>query len=335
MAVIAGLQKNGVFMLLSEQLLKGVKTTRGMCNILILLCFFSSMWITNDVALITFVPFSILILNLAGKNKYLIYVIVMQTIAANLGSILTPVGNPQNLYLYSYYHVNSIEFLKITLPLVMVSLVIIGFISLFVKREKLTLLQGRVKEVAVTGVFEKIQVIRKSHTIIYLLLFILCIGTVIDLVDYQITFIIVLIVIGLLDKKVFHMVDYSLLLTFVCFFIFVGNLGNIETVQLFIANMIKTREIIASILLSQIISNVPAAVLLSNFTEDSTSLIVGTNIGGLGTIIASLASLISYKIYCKTDNAKPVKYLGVFTVANVGILFILCLFLVMSGTSIL
>lgn len=328
MAVVAGLQKNGVFLVLSKKVISGVKTTRSMCYILILLCFFSSMWITNDVALITFVPFSILILNLTGQNKYLSYVIVMQSVAANLGSMLTPVGNPQNLYLYSFYHVDSIEFLKITLPFVIVSFIIISIISMFIKSESITM----DKENETKPFDEKIK-LNKSHTVVYFSLFILCLGSVLHVVDYRITLIIVLSMIGIMDKSIFAKVDYYLLLTFVCFFIFVGNIGKIDSVCMLITETIKGRELLSSILLSQIISNVPAAVLLSNFTQDTKSLILGTNIGGLGTIIASLASLISFKFYCKTENSKPLKYLGIFTVTNVLILIILCFYQIVLDKS--
>lgn len=323
MAVVAGLQKNGVFIKLSKKVLKHVKTSRALCYILVLLCYFSSMWITNDVALITFVPFSILILNIAKQNKYLIYVIVMQTIAANLGSLLTPVGNPQNLYLYSYYGIDCIEFLKITSPIVLVSLIIISFISIIVRNEKINLSKENLDITESDFVLEKTSLVQ---TATYIGLFILCILTVLHCINYRITFIIVVITITFLDKNIFRKIDVSLLLTFICFFIFVGNLGHIEALRTYLSELIHTREVLSSILLSQIISNVPAAVLLSNFTDNYRGLVIGTNIGGLGTIIASLASLISFKFYCKTQNSRPFKYLLFFTITNLLILLILYFF---------
>lgn len=322
MAVIAGLQKNGVFLFLSRKMLKSVKTTRGLCYILILLCFFSSMWITNDVALITFVPFAILILNSVHQSKYIIYVIVMQTVAANLGSMLTPVGNPQNLFLYTYYQISGMEFLGITLPVVSISFLLISIISLFIKAEEIVI-PSESKEEKISFQSNKQ---KQYSTLLYFILFVLCLGTVLHLIDYRIMLILVLLVVWFLDKTILRHVDYSLLLTFVCFFILIGNLGSMETIRIFISRIIISREFLSSVILSQFISNVPAAVLLSNFTNEYKSLIVGTNIGGLGTLIASLASLISYKIYCKTDYAKPVRYLCSFSAVNIGMLVVLYVF---------
>lgn len=341
MAVVAGLQKNGVFLRLSERLLLRVKSVRGMCYVLILLCFFSSMWITNDVALITFVPFAVLMLKLTGRENDMIYVIVMQTIAANLGSMLTPVGNPQNLYLYSFYHLKELDFFGITVPYVLFSFIILSLISLIIKKESINQLDYSAFDqktlqselnVKAAGIdvnpLTEYQTSKGNtlHIVMLAMLFLLCLGTVMHLIDYRLTLGVVIFVIGILDRKIFGMVDYSLLLTFVCFFIFSGNLGNVKAINLFISKAIESREVLASILLSQIISNVPAAVLLSNFTKNAEHLIIGTNLGGLGTIIASLASLISYRIYLKTEKPLFVKYLALFTLANVGILILLIMF---------
>ncbi len=336
MAVVAGISGQGVFLLLSEKLFDKVKTVRGMCNILITACFLSSMWITNDVAIITFVPFAVLMLKQSGQEKYMIYVIIMQTIAANLGSMLTPVGNPQNLYLYSFYHLAEINFLMITIPLVLASFILLNLINLFIKKEPVKLAAGPGIGESVNGQnpetvynvmsMETDKVIcsgNRIHIAVYFSLFILCLLAVLHLVDYRIVLAVVILVIGAMDKQLLKKVDYSLLLTFISFFIFSGNLGNIKVVHQFISDMVISREAAAAILLSQVISNVPAAVLLSNFTSDAGSLIVGTNLGGLGTIIASLASLISFRIYLKTEKPRGLKFLGFFTAANVGMLSIL------------
>jgi Na+/H+ antiporter NhaD/arsenite permease-like protein len=275
------------------------------------------MWITNDVSLITFVPFAVLVLTMANQQKLLIFVIIMQTIAANLGSMLTPVGNPQNLYLYSSYHVSMLHFIQITAPVTLLSFLIINVILLFIKKEKLT--------INLTDTTESLNN-NKYYILMYSLLFLACLGSVIRLLDYRLTLIIVIICILLFDRSVLKRVDYTLLLTFVCFFIFIGNIGNIDMIKECIAKIIEKRELTASIILSQGISNVPAAVLLSAFTEHYKPLILGTNIGGLGTLIASLASLISYKIYCMTSEAKPLRYLKVFTIYNITILILLSLF---------
>ncbi|QHQ62707.1 citrate transporter [Anaerocolumna sedimenticola] len=323
MAVVAGLQENGVFLILSDKLLSKVKTVRGMCYTLILLCFLTSMWITNDVALITFVPFTVMMLKLTGKEKNVIFVIVMQTIAANLGSMLTPVGNPQNLYLYSYYKVNEMDFLRITMPLTIFSFLIISFVCLFVKGERINIPPNKANEIYK---LQDKKSVDGKNILIYFILFTLCLGTVIHRIDYRITLLLILLFLSFYDRNILKKVDYSLLLTFICFFIFSGNIGNINFIHTLISETIKTREIMSAILLSQIISNVPSAVLLSNFTDKAQELIIGTNIGGLGTVIASLASLISYRIYCKTDRPNYLKYFIVFTVSNVGMLILLYLF---------
>ena len=317
MTVIAGLTELGIFVTLSEKLLKKVVGLRTLSLALVMLCFFTSMLITNDVALITFVPFSIIVLSTAGQSKYIIRIVVLQTIAANLGSMLTPLGNPQNLYLYSYYNISMIEFLKITFPYVAVAFVLLCITALFIKKEPL---RFEIPEEVPVG---------KNKTnliILYSILFLVCLACVLRFLDYRITLIVIAIVILIFDRKVIRKVDYSLLFTFVFFFIFVGNLGNMTVVNEVLGALLKNKELPVAIVTSQVISNVPAAVLLSGFTADYKALILGANIGGLGTLVASLASLISYKLYCKTEDANPRKFLGVFTGYNLLFLAGLCLF---------
>lgn len=315
MTIIAGLKEIGLFNVMAERMTSGAKNTRGLFLSLILICFFSSMLITNDVALITFVPFSILVLNITGQNDKMIFVIVMQTVAANLGSMLTPVGNPQNLYLFSYYNINVFEFFKITVPVTFT-----GFILIFIFSSV-----GKHEQIYVTfKLKEKIQ--NKFKLYIFLFLFALCLTSVFRLVNFKLMLIIVFAAILIIDKNLFKKVDYSLLATFVFFFIFTGNIGNIEAVRKFLSQLINNHELIYSVAISQIISNVPAAVLLSNFTANYKSLLIGTNAGGLGTLIASLASLISYKLYIKTENSKPAQYLAVFSAVNFGMLLVLLIF---------
>lgn len=319
MAAVAGFSDNGVFYKLSCLLLEKVKSVRSLGLVLVLLCFVSSMWITNDVALITFVPFAILILNLAGKTRHIIKIVVLQTIAANLGSMLTPVGNPQNLRLYTYYNLSLSEFILITLPYAAFSLFIILGAVLLTKNEKLFVKLEAVAE-------DDSGKSRPYMIAIYSLLFLLSLACVIRLIDYIITFVIVLAALLIFDRKILKKVDYSLLLTFVFFFIFVGNIGSIPAVKDAFNRLIAGREFAAGVAASQIISNVPAAVLLSAFSSNYKALILGTNIGGLGTLVASLASLISYKLYCKSDDARPARYLAVFSLYNLLYLAALCLF---------
>lgn len=306
MAVVSGFQKIGVFAVLSQKFISGAKNTRGLCLVLVLLCYFSSMLITNDVALLTFVPFTILVLGLTGQTSNLIPLIVLQTVAANLGSMLTPVGNPQNLYLYSFYNINIVDFFKITLPISAVSLVLIIATTLLQKGNNINV--EFKKNITITS---------KKELVIYITLFLLCLTTVFHLIHYLVTLVVVCATIFIADKKLFKAIDFGLLATFVCFFIFVGSISDIDSARSTIAKLIQGRELFSVIVLSQVISNVPAAVLLSSFTNDSKALLIGSNIGGLGTIIASLASLISFKLYVKTENAKPLYYLFVFTIVNV------------------
>jgi Na+/H+ antiporter NhaD/arsenite permease-like protein len=322
MAVVAGLNETGVFLLASNKLLNKTANTRTLSFALIMLCFFSSMLITNDVALITFVPFTIMILSLTGQMKILIRVIVLETIAANLGSMLTPVGNPQNLYLYSNYDIPIKEFLQITFPYTVASFIGLCIIVFTIKREHLSFK---------LSVQSKNDTKKSRNIIIYGILFLVSLACVLRLMDYRITLLIVLITILLFDRHVLKKVDYSLLMTFVCFFIFVGNIGNIPMINEFLANLFVGRELPVSIAASQIISNVPAAVLLSAFTEDYKDLILGTDLGGLGTLVASLASLISYKFYCKTEGARPGKFLGVFTLYNIMFLALLCIYYITTN----
>ncbi len=316
MAVIAGFQKLGLFLVLSERLLYKVKTTRQLFLLLVILCFFSSMWITNDVALITFVPFTIMILSRSNQGRYMIFLIVIETIAANLGSMLTPVGNPQNLYLYSYYRIPIGRFLQITLPITLVSLFLLCMLTFIIKPAPLVMDHGKS-----SGVHLQLT----SRLWLYLILFLICMGCVLRLMDYRLMFILVLLLLLLFEKRIFREVDYYLLLTFVFFFLFIGNIGSIPQIRNYLVPLIQGNELITSLVLSQVISNVPAAVLLSSFTDNYKALIIGTDLGGLGTLVASLASLISYKFYCKLENAKPGKYLGVFTLYNSIFLFILCM----------
>lgn len=312
MVIVAGLKDIGLFNVLAEKMTSGANNTRGLFLSLILICFFSSMLITNDVALITFVPFSLLVLNITGQTDKLIFVTVMQTVAANLGSMLTPVGNPQNLYLFSYYDIGVFEFFKITVPVTIAGFILIFILAVIEKHEQI-FVQFKLKE----------KIKNKYKLYIYVILFMLSISAVFRIINYKYVLLAVIAAVFFLDKKLFSKVDYSLLATFVFFFIFTGNIGRLDTVRYFLSGLIKNHELIYSVVISQVISNVPTAVLLSNFTENYKALTIGTNVGGLGTLVASLASLISYKLYVKTENSKPSKYLLVFTAVNISMLIIL------------
>lgn len=311
MAVVAGLGKVGLFQVVSQALLRRAANVRILSLVLVCLCFFSAMLITNDVALITFVPLALAVLSLTDP-KTLAYVVALQTVAANLGSMLTPVGNPQNLYLYAYYRMSAPEFLKLTLPLAAVSFLLLTMGVMFVKPQAVELQFGY-----------RARIGSRKQLVLLAGLFSLCIASVLGWLHYLVTTAAVLISLLIMNRKLFRRIDYGLLLTFVCFFIFVGNIGKIEVIRSFVANAISGRELPAAILLSQVISNVPAAVMLSTFTSAKAALVIGTNLGGLGTLVASLASLISFKQYARHKNSKTSLYLIIFTAVNLIMLLFL------------
>lgn len=305
MAMVAGFKKCGLFEVLSRKLLLGEKSLRTLCFVLVMLPFFTSMVMTNDVALITFVPFAIFVLTAINAQKYMPFVITLQTVAANLGSMATPVGNPQSLFIYSKFEMTAGDYFSHMLPLVAASFVFVAVLTLFFSK----------KHVSVT--FEqKAKLGEKKNLFVYAALFVLAILGVFGIVNYIIVLIVTVLAVAVFDRKLFKDVDYCLLMTFVCFFVFAGNIGKIQEVQDFLGGLMEKNSVITSIFASQVISNVPAAVLLSGFTSDFGGLLAGVNIGGLGTIIASLASLISFKYYTQTKGAKFAKYMGVFTAVN-------------------
>ena len=317
---MVGLQKVGLFRYVAERLLGKVTHIRGIVFVLMALCFFSSMLITNDVALITFVPFTFIVLQLVLEERaseLVVPVVVMQTIAANLGSMLTPIGNPQNLYLYGKVDLNFGEFMYLMLPYTVVAfLLLTSWCLLFVYRgQKKFSLQFH-ESSSLRG--------RGKALFLYGILFAVCILTVADIIPYIVTLAVVLLVILLVDRKILKEVDYSLLFTFVGFFVFIGNMGRVPRFSELLQRVIEGNELLTAVVSSQFMSNVPAALLLSGFTEKFEQLIIGTNLGGLGTLIASMASLISFKYVGKDYPKLRGKYFWVFTVSN--ILFLIVLF---------
>ena len=401
MAVVAGFAKAGVFRYISRKLSQRMKDTRRLSVGFMLLCFLLSMFVTNDVALVTVVPLTLLTM-MGCSEKAKIQTLVQETIAANLGSMLTPFGNPQNLYLSSYYGIGMGEFLRLMLPYTGVALVILLLQTLISPKEGLGgrareagtpeggaseagVLEGRAKEAAIpergaseagvpegrvkeaaipergaseagiqeerakgaeapegknreaaslyesgenlTGKDEMYEAAlrekllrskgRLLSILLYGILFIVSMFSVARILDYRILFGIILITILVYDRSVLRNVNYTLLLTFVSFFVLIGNLGAMTQIQAALTQMIEGRELLTAILSSQIISNVPAAVLLSGFTDQGKALIVGTDLGGLGTLIASMASIITFQLYSLESGAKKGKYLLTFTLWNV------------------
>ena len=317
MAIVSGLHALGIFHMIGQYLLKKAGSFRGLSAIMVLLCFFGSMIITNDVALLTFIPFTVLVFRMSGKEQGILKLVVLETIAANLGSMATPVGNPQNLYLYSISGLSMGEFAWAVLPYAGLALLLL-MAAVWTGRNELLPEEGKENETA-NGLGS--ETIRKMLP--FLALLILCLLVVFRILPYLPVLLCVAVVIFIVDRRLFFSVDYFLLLTFFCFFIFIGNMKRIPEVSSLLVSVVQGRELITGILTSQVISNVPAAILLSGFSKDFSALITGVNIGGLGTLIASLASLISFKCYAREYPGQKVAFMKAFTLWNIGFLLIL------------
>lgn len=312
MLVVAGLQKAGVFGCIVDYLLKFVHNTRVLAFVLIGVCFFCSMLITNDVALITFVPLGMLALAQTKQQKLLIPIVILQTVAANLGSMFTPLGNPQNLYLYSVSEMTMGQFLGIMAMPSIISFILLAVCLLFIQPE----------EIQPSTEFKNKTEWRKL--IPWCVMFLVCLLSVLRFIPYGIALMVVIAGVIVCDRKILFSVDYGLLFTFIFLFIFIGNMKNIPSISNALSALVGGREIVVGILLSQVISNVPAAMLLSKFTMNYSALLIGVNLGGLGTLIASMASVISYKLYASASGAQTGKYLAAFTGVNILFLGILC-----------
>ena len=314
MVIVAGMREIGVFDYIAQSLLNRVKSISGIVMILVLLCFFLSMVITNDVALITFVPFAILILKRFPKE------------VRCQGSMMTPIGNPQNLYLYGKANLQASSFFLLMLPYTVLSLLIlIIWIAIHTKRKtdnETNCMDGSTHK-AVYAKTQSRKISDKLRLTIYLILFFLSLLAVGRLISIWIVFACVIAWAAAFDSKLFRNADYALLGTFTALFVFIGNLGRIPQFCSILQNLIQTREVIIAVAASQVMSNVPAAILLSGFTNNYRALIIGTNLGGLGTMIASMASLISFKYISREDASLRGKYFIWFTAANVILLVIL------------
>ena len=311
LAVVCALKNIRFFYTLAQTIVQCFKNTRMCVLALVYITFIGSMLIANDMALLTFLPLGYFVLSSTKKEKYMAFTFIMQNISANLGGMLTPFGNPQNLYLYSKFNIPTLEFMQImVIPFVLSIALITLCCFIFVKAEALEISDTKTT-------------LPKGRTIIYLLLFALSIAIVFRGIPYWIGLIIIPLALFFLDKKALAMVDYPLLLTFVFFFIFAGNMARIDVVKNAFSFLMEKNTLLVSVLSCQCISNVPSAVLLSQFTGNYSDLLVGVNIGGAGTLIASLASLITYREYSRhypTDVKGYIKKFSLFNFAFLGIL---------------
>ncbi len=314
LAVVCALKNINFFYILAEKIIRIFKTARSSILALIYITFIGSMLIANDMALLTFLPLGYFVLSNTGKQKYMAVTFILQNIAANLGGMLTPFGNPQNLYLYSKYTIPNLEFMQIMAPAFILSVIMITVCCIiFIKPEPLSVSDRPVS-------------LSPSKTVLYLILFALSIVIVFRGIPYFIGLLIIPAVLIFADRKALKEVDYGLLLTFVFFFIFAGNMARIDLIRDLISNLLNKNTLLFSVLSCQVISNVPSSILLSQFTSDYSSLLIGVNIGGTGTLIASLASLITFREYKKHNPQKIGYYVGLFSLFNFSFLIILTVF---------
>jgi Na+/H+ antiporter NhaD/arsenite permease-like protein len=305
MAAVAGLQRSGLMGHIARRLVRGRHSQRRVCFVLVMLPFFGSMLVTNDVALLTFVPIAVIALETAGWSGDLARVVVLQAVAANLGGMVTPVGNPQNLFIFTTYELSAGDFFFALAPFGALALVLLALACLTFGAGRATV---------------KLQLDESAIDVkrfgLHVALFVLCLLAVFRVINYLALLPIVAAALFLFDRRIFAQVDYALLATFACFFVFSGNMANSPSMQGFLGGLMTDHPMLTSLVASQVISNVPAAVLLSGFTQNWHSLLIGVDLGGLGTPIASLASLIAFKLYMHTAGAKGSAFLCEFAVAN-------------------
>ena len=314
LAVVCALRNIRFFYTLAKAIVRKFKNTRLAILALVYVTFIGSMLIANDMALLTFLPLGYFVLHTTGKEKYMAFTFIMQNIAANLGGMLTPFGNPQNLYLYSKFNIPDLEFVSIMLPPFVIAITLITVCCLvFVKNEPLV-------------IEERAASLPIARTVIYLMLFALSIIIVFRAIPYQVGLIVIPIALLFLDRLALRQVDYGLLLTFVFFFIFSGNMARIDAVRDFFSALLEINTLLFSAISCQVISNVPTAVLLSQFTDNYRELLLGVNIGGVGTLISSLASLITFREYSKQDPGHALRYVLKFSAFNFAFLIILVSF---------
>ena len=319
LAVVCALKNIHFFYMLAKQLVRMFRNARMCILALVYITFIGSMLIANDMALLTFLPLGTFVLATTGKGKYTAFTFIMQNIAANLGGMLTPFGNPQNLYLYTKFNIPNLEFMQIMaapflLAIALITLCCIIFVKpepLALKEEKLSLPVGR--------------------SVVYLLLFALAIAIVFRGIPYYIGLIVIPAALLFMDRKALKMVDYPLLFTFVFFFIFSGNMARIDVIRRVFSFLLEKSTLLFSVASCQVISNVPSAILLSQFTTNYKELLLGVNIGGVGTLIASLASLITFREYTKQQKGKTGYYILLFSAFNFAFLIILSAFVLLLG----
>ncbi len=310
LAVVCAFRNIRFFYVLAKQIVKLFKNTRACILALVYVTFIGSMLIANDMALLTFLPLGYFVLSSTGKQKYMAFTFIMQNISANLGGMLTPFGNPQNLYLYTKFAIPTAEFTRIMFPPFLLAITLITLCCLCVKKEPLAIADEKVR-------------LPLWRTIAYGVLFALSIVIVFRIIPFIVGLIAIPLALLFLDRKALKDVDYGLLFTFVAFFVFSGNMARIPAVQRIFSFLMSKNILLVSVLSCQCISNVPSAILLSQFTGNYAPLLIGVNIGGVGTLISSLASLITFREYTSKNIGTTKEYLLQFSLFNFGFLVIL------------
>lgn len=310
LAVVNALKSIGFFGYIAGKIIIRAGNLRIATLLLVYITFIGSMFIANDMALLTFLPLGYFVLDSSGKKKYMAYVFILQTIAANLGGMLTPFGNPQNLYLYSKFNIPDVEFISIMALPFAVSIALVTVCCLFFPGE----------HIAVT---DSEKALPRGKTAFYLALFALTVVMVFRLIPYYIILPVVFVAVLFSDRKSLLKVDWFLLMTFAAFFVFSGNMARIPAVSAFFSALLEKNTLLTSVLSCQVISNVPSAVLLSQFTGNYRDLLIGVNIGGTGTLIASLASLITFRMYVAHNKGGGGKYVLLYSAFSFAFLLIL------------
>ena len=319
LAVICALKNIRFFTIVARKIVVCSGNVRTLALALVYITFIGSMFIANDMALLTFLPLGYISLSSTGKEKYMAPIFIIQNIAANLGGMLTPFGNPQNLYIYTKFNIPTGEFMSIMLPPFIISIILFTVCCLFLPAESLSLSE------------ETHEKLPPRKTVFNLILFALTILTVFRIIPYYVCLPITFTAVFVEDRAALKKVDYPLLLTFVCFFLLAGNVSRIPEVSNFLSELLNKNTLLTSVLSCQIISNVPSAILLSEFTNNYRELLLGVNIGGVGTLISSLASLITFREYTKRVKGKTFAYMALFTALNFGFLIILTVSMMIIG----
>lgn len=313
--IVAGLRECNALNKIAQLALSNIRTTRALCLVLILLPFFCAMLFSNDVSLLTFVPLAIAILGMADMKRMMIVVVVLQTVAANVGSYLTPFGNPHNLYIFNMHDIYGFDLLEYEMkliPIVVVGAIVLLTLTMLIRNKPL---ESKIDESA--------EIKDKRVVLILIALFALAIITVVDLIPFYITLIVFIAAFLIMMPKIFMKVNYSILFIFFFLFVFANGLTNMESVHSMISDLMAWDPMLTTVMTSQVTSNVPSTILLQPFTSDWGAVLVGADIGGFGTPIASMASIISLKFYLQEEDSSILSYLKVFFLVNIVMLAVL------------